>query len=535
MTESAIAGLRGHDPIHRRLSGRFQVGLVWEGVLVGLVGGAVVTLYRVALKQAEALMRWVVGVAWGNPLAVAGWLAALACMLLVVGRLMVWEPFTVGSGIPQVDAEVMGRLDMPWYRVLPAKFVEGSLGALAGLSMGREGPSVMLGGMSGKAVSRALGRGRGEERLLVTCGAGAGMAAAFHAPLTGVMFALEEIHKTFDAALIIGVMSAAVTADWVVSQLIGLEPSVRFAVGELLAHDTYALVVAFGIVMGLVGAVHNLGMFACQDAFGHLRRKGPYARLAIPFALTAVAAFTVPELLCGGDAILELLGQPWSLTWVGVAGLLVGKYLMTTIAFGAGTPGGTLFPLVVVGALAGALFGIGATRALGMDAILVSNFMILGIAGMFASAIRAPVTAVILVFELTGSLQALLSVAIVSVVAFVTANLLKVDAYYEHLTAKLLGVSVEDTHTRWGSRGRQLQSYVIEAGSVLAGATVSDVEWPGGSLLVNVSHLGVESVAHGSTRLEAGDRILVLLDESKDAGAERWFRSHVRGSLLSTS
>lgn len=525
----------GVDPIHRRLSGRFQVSLVWEGALVGIAGGLVVTLYRMALKGAEALMRDLVAWASGNPPLALAWVAALGCLLLVMGRLMVWEPYTVGSGIPQVDAEVMGRLDMPWHRVLPAKFAEGALGALAGLSLGREGPSVMLGGMSGKAVSRALRRGRGEERLLVTCGAGAGMAAAFHAPLTGVMFALEEIHKTFDAAVIVGVMSAAVAADWVVSQLIGLSPSIRFAVGEFLPHDSYALVILLGVVMGVVGALHNMGMFACQDAFSRMGGRQPYARLAIPFALTAIAAFTVPDLLCGGDAILELLGQPWSLAWAGVVGLLVGKYALTTIAFGAGTPGGTLFPLVVMGALSGALFGIGATRVLGMDAILVSNYMILGIAGMFASAIRAPVTAVVLVFELTGSLQALLSVAVVSVVAFVTANLLRVDAYYEHLTARLLGVSVEDTHTRWGSRGRQLHSYVIESGSALAGMRVQDVQWPAGSLLVSVSHFGVESIVHGTTMLEAGDRILVLSDETNRGDAEQWMRAHVHGGFQSVA
>lgn len=170
-----------------------------------------------------------------------------------------------------------------------------------------------------------------------------------------------------------------------------------------------------------------------------------------------------------------------------------------------------------------------------MDAILVSNYMILGIAGMFASAIRAPVTAVVLVFELTGSLQALLSVAVVSVVAFVTANLLRVDAYYEHLTARLLGVSVEDTHTRWGSRGRQLHSYVIESGSALAGMRVQDVQWPAGSLLVSVSHFGVESIVHGTTMLEAGDRILVLSDETNRGDAEQWMRAHVHGGFQSVA
>ena len=135
------------------------------------------------------------------PRSVVKKLLLLSC--LVVAKLVGWEPYTQGSGIPQTDAEVMGRIDMPWYRVMFAKFTEGSLLTLSGLSLGREGPSIQLGGMGGKAVSRALRRGRGEERLLVTCGAAAGMSAAFHAPLTGTLFAIEEIHKEFTPSRII--------------------------------------------------------------------------------------------------------------------------------------------------------------------------------------------------------------------------------------------------------------------------------------------------------------------------------------------
>ena len=209
-------GGAGQDLVSRRLSRRFQVTLVGEGALVGIVAGAIVTLYRLALSHAEGLLRLVTGEAVGSALLTLGWLVLLLLMMLVVSALIRWEPATSGSGIPQVDAEVLGRLDAPWARVIPAKFVEGTLLALAGLSLGREGPSVQLGGMSGKAVSRMLGRRRGEERLLVTCGAAAGMSAAFHAPLTGVLFALEEIHKEFSAPLIISVMSSAAAADFLV-------------------------------------------------------------------------------------------------------------------------------------------------------------------------------------------------------------------------------------------------------------------------------------------------------------------------------
>ena len=173
------------DIIVDRFSRRFQANLVMEGVLVGAAVGVVITCYRFVLSHMEAFLRSVIVGSVNKmlgPFLGALLVAAAFCAIgYVVSKVVDWEKDTAGSGIPQIDAEVMGRLDMNWYRVLGAKFLEGSLVAASGLSMGREGPSVQLGGMVGKGVSRSFGKERGEERLLVTCGAAAGMSAAFHA------------------------------------------------------------------------------------------------------------------------------------------------------------------------------------------------------------------------------------------------------------------------------------------------------------------------------------------------------------------
>lgn len=519
------------DPIRRRLSKRFQVSLVWEGALVGLLGGSIITLYRLSLTWAEKTMRFLTGHISSSPLLIIGWFAALAIMALVVAALVRFEPATSGSGIPQVDAEVMGKLSAPWHRVIVAKFLEGTVGAFAGLSLGREGPSVQLGGMAGKAVSRVFKRGRGEERLLVTCGAGAGMAAAFHAPLTGVMFALEEIHKTFNAPLIISVMMSAVMSDYVVSQVLGLSPVISFTLIENIPHEAYALLIVFGIMIGAIGALHNLGMFAIQDAMSHIKLPNPL-RYIIPFMLAGIAAIAAPDLMCGGDAILELLMRPQGLTLAALLLILLGKYLFTGVCFGAGTPGGTLFPLVVMGALVGAIFGDVATSLFGMHQNLVMNFMVLGIAGLFAGVVRAPVTGVVLAFELTGSLDALLSLSIVSVFAYVTANLLQIDPYYEHLLARFLGTSTDETHEHWGGHGRQIHSYVVEASCNAANKAISEIPWPEHALVISVRRHGHELLPNGSLILEEGDRILVLMDEKEGDDSESTVRMLCHGTFV---
>ena len=497
--------------VERRLSRRFQVSLVVEGLAVGLVAGGVVTLFRLALSHAEGLLRLLTGWAVGNASLMLAWACVLVALLALVSWLMRWEPATVGSGIPQVEAEVAGHVDQPWHRVLLAKFVEGTAVTFAGLSMGREGPSVQLGAMAGKAVSRALRRGRGEERLLVTCGAAAGMSAAFHAPLTGILFAVEEIHRAFTAPLIISVMCSSVAADFLVSQALGVEPVLSLAFAADIPHPSYALVVGLGVVAGVLGALHNRGMFLAQRLLGRL--PAGMARLAVPFALAGVAAFAWPVLMCGGDAVMEevLAAQPPAL---GVLlALLAGKYVFTALCFGSGAPGGTLFPLVALGSLVGAAYVTVCGQVFGVSADLYPNFVALGIAGLFSAAIQAPVTAVVLVFELTSSLDALLSAAIVSIVAYVTAGLLRTDAFYEHLLEAVLGTPGTARSASAGE-GKTLLTFVVGSQSRADGARVMELAWPERARVVTVRRGTTELIPTGATRLRAHDELVVIADES---------------------
>ena len=169
---------------------RFPVLLIGEGLLVGGIGGFVVVLYRMALDVAGDWLEGILAYAGQTPWRMAGWFLVLGALAWLVSRLVSWEPLISGSGIPQLEGEMAGKLEQKWYRVLPAKFLGGFLCLLGGLALGREGPSIQLGAMAGKGISRGLDRGKTEEKFLLTCGAGAGLSAAFHAPLAGVMFSL---------------------------------------------------------------------------------------------------------------------------------------------------------------------------------------------------------------------------------------------------------------------------------------------------------------------------------------------------------
>ncbi|MBO7675775.1 MAG: chloride channel protein [Atopobiaceae bacterium] len=512
-------------PPELHLSRRHRVDLVLEGALAGIATGVVISAYRFFLSHAEELLRHLTGVLADGGVRALLWVPVLGILCLVVGRLMLYEPYTQASGIPQIDAEVAGRVDMPWRRVLPVKFVEGVLCAFAGLSLGREGPSVLLGGMAAKGVARIRKDGRPRERLLVTCGAAAGMSAAFHAPLTGVLFAVEEIHREFSAALVISVMTASIVSDFVASQLLGVAPLIHFVEFGSLPHELYLSVLLMGAICGLAGFLHNRGMFAVQERiFDPISHFVPYARLAVPFAVAGVVAFVWPDLMCGGDAIIERVLSAREEPVVALALLLVGKYVFTSICFGSGAPGGTLFPLVVMGSLVGALYGHAVISVAGIPGLYENSFVALGIAGLFASVIQAPVTAVVLVFELTGSLEALLATSVVSIVSYVVATLLGTQPYYEHLYERMLGHTAERDATEDAKTHKVIRNYVVGAGSAAEGRLIKDVPWPEDTLVITVRKAGHNLIANGGTVLEALDVISIVMDESVEPTVDTTLR-----------
>lgn len=167
----------------------FRYKVVLEGICIGGLAGLVVVLFRMALEKAEHFIPNII-----MQLNIGWWLFPVFFLILMAGAgittlLLKWEPMISGSGIPQVEGEMLGYFQEKWWRVLIAKFLGGIITIGSGLSLGREGPSIQLGAMVGKGFSKVTKRMKTEERLLITCGASAGLAAAFNAPLAGTLFA----------------------------------------------------------------------------------------------------------------------------------------------------------------------------------------------------------------------------------------------------------------------------------------------------------------------------------------------------------
>lgn len=499
--------LKNNTPNMLKNAEYLPVILIGEGIAVGIVSGLVVLLYRVALKYADEWLPQILKFMGGSPARIILWFGLLLLLAAAVGRLLKWEPLISGSGIPQLEGEMTGKLEQCWWKVLTAKFAGGFLSLLAGLSLGREGPSIQLGAMAGKGFSRLMGRNITEEKFLLTCGASAGLSAAFHAPLAGVMFSLEEVHKSFSVTLLLSAMCSSVTADFISSEFLGFEPVFDFQLKGELPSKLYWSLLLLGLILGVLGAFYNKATLKAQKFFQSLPHLNETTRLFIPFLMAGVIGFTIPELLGSGHGLVMTLSDgEWMLGTLVVCFLL--KFFFSLCSFGSGAPGGIFFPLLVLGSMIGAVYALTGVEYFGMDSQYVSNFIILSMAGYFTAIVRAPMTGIILIFEMTGSLSQMLSLSVVSVTAYVTATLLKSEPIYTSLLENLLARRGE-AETEDGEK-RILMEFVIRHGSDIEKKKIKEVSWPKDCLIVSLQRGEKERLPKGDTVLLPSDMLVIM-------------------------
>ena len=489
--------------------------LIIEGALVGLIAGVIMVLNRVLVDLLFAKFKDLY--AWARHDYV-GLIIVFTLLIIggfIVGKMVKREPMIAGSGIPQVEGILSRNLKVSWVKVLIYKFLGGILVLGSGLSVGKEGPSVQMGASIGQGFGKLLKRINIEQKFLITAGASAGLSSAFNAPLSGVIFALEEVHKNFSPIVLISAMTASLTADFVLRQVLHAGLALDFGVQmQTLPLKYYWTLILLGLIIGVGGAIFSKGIVVAQNLYG--KTKLPVeAKVIIPFILTGIIAVTLPILLGGGHGlIMSLPTGGYSLMMLSI--LLVIKFLFTIICFGSGIPGGIFFPLLVLGGVIGDIFGIIICHSLGLPSIFILNFIILAMAGNFASIVKAPITGMVLIMEMTGSFEHLLALSIVVIVSYTVSDLLKMEPIYETLLDRLL----EKIGYKKGdivSSNKTLIESVVEIGSEIEGKLVKDINFPDCCLLVSIKRGDKEIIPRGYTKVIAGDYLVVMASETREA------------------
>ncbi|MBQ9406299.1 MAG: chloride channel protein [Desulfovibrio sp.] len=419
-----------------------------QALVTGGVVGAVIGLFRAAYDALCAFsLRALLAHDMHEPLAIFGLFGALFLLAMMSLLLLRREPLISGSGIPQVELMVHGHMRMRWLRVLLCKFTGTLISLTGGLSVGREGPSIMMGAAVGSGVGRFWHRKNADDlpRFLVG-GSVAGMTAAFGAPLAGMFFAFEEMKTLLSAPMFLFTGACALAAWFVVDCLLGFGLVFPFAAQPFLHWQQFWLPLVAGVCMGILGCLYNetlMRLTLWEDRCPALPQP---LRVLLPFMLTGCLVYAYPQVLPGiGIATLHLESLPLPLT--SLLTLLAVKLLFSCLSFASGVSGGILMPLLHMGALGGACLASACTLLHVLDPDQTGTMLTLCMAGMFAAAVRAPLTATALLLEMTGAFHNAPAVLLTAYVAVFTANVMGSQPIYDSLRTRcLVGLRSSPTH-----------------------------------------------------------------------------------------
>jgi CIC family chloride channel protein len=405
---------------------------------VGCVCGLVAVLFHLAIRGLEAALIGPALSARGSAFVVrtllTTTLGALAC-----GALLHLVPQARGSGIPQVKYIYGARSGRVRLRDAVAKFFIASLQLGSGSSLGREGPTVQICAGIASAMGRLFALSPRNVRRLLPVGAAAGIAAAFNAPIAAVTFVTEEIVRGLDQTVLSGVVVAAALAAVIERSILGENPVFGVPRGYGLDHASSLLSYALlGVAAALLSRVFCGGLLALRARASGLRGRFRWALPALGGLVTGVIAVVVALTLevggvTGGgyETLSEALAGGLSLR-VMVA-LVLAKIVATTFCYSSGGAGGIFAPVLFIGGMLGGVFGHLDRSLLGHADVSVGAFALVGMGAFFAAVIRAPMTSVLIIFEMTDGYGLVLPLMIANAVAYLIAWRLQRVPIYEAL------------------------------------------------------------------------------------------------------
>ncbi len=414
--------------------------LLWAlvvGVLAGLLGGYFHLILDYILKQRDFLFGWAAqhrDYSYWVPALFTG--VMLSISLFLVRRL---APETSGSGVQEMEGALDGVRPVRWPRVIPVKFIAGIFSLGGGMVMGREGPTIQMGGALGAMMARIFRTSDFNRHCLIAAGAGAGLSAAFNAPLAGILFVLEEMRPQFKFNFLSFqvVMVACAAADIVVRFLTSQNPVLNMPNFPVPPLSSLWIFVVFGAIFGLFGFLFNFFLLRILNFISSWT--GWWRALLgmiVGGGLGILGAF-IPSSLGGGYEVI-----PAAIKFGFAPSFLIVLFLLrfgtTLVSYGTGAPGGIFAPMLALGTLFGIWFG---ENALAIVPGLISHpgiFAIAGMGALFSATVRAPLTGIVLTIEMTGSYTQILPLILTCMSATLVAQGLGGHPIYTSLLHRIL-------------------------------------------------------------------------------------------------
>ncbi len=413
---------------------------VFVGSLTGFVGG----LFQLALDQIailKAMFLKFLDIAPGLPLAGS---IVLSAVMVFIAFLLVRKvaPETGGSGVQEIEGALDEVRPLRWKRVIPVKFFGGLLSLGSGMVLGREGPTIQMGGNLGKMISDLFKANKDDTHALVAAGAGGGLSAAFNAPLAGILFVFEEMRPEFkyNFLSVQAVIIACASADIVLRIMVGQELEIPMKMLPTPPLPSLVIFLIFGCLFGIFGFVFNRLLVRTLNFFSNLT--------GWPFTLTGLIVggfigalfWFFPDTVGGGYVVIPRALEG-SIPVMIMLLLFVARFGTTMISYGSGAIGGIFAPMLALGTLFGMWFGHFAHFLLPDLIVRPEVFAVAGMAALFCATVRAPLTGIALTIEMTGNYFMILPLILTCLTSTIVAQGLGGQPIYTVLLKRTLDIA----------------------------------------------------------------------------------------------
>lgn len=430
-------------------------------------------------------------------------------ILIFVSWLVKKMPLITGGGIPQTRGVINGRVSYKHpMKEMVAKFAGGVLSITAGLSLGREGPSVQIGSYVGSLVSKWTHLLAGERKQLLAAGAGAGLAAAFSAPLASSLLVIESIER-FDAPkTAITTLLAGVVASGVASMIFPINSyQLIDALAPLLSFlSQVKLFLLLAIVISLFGKFYSELTLLIRRVYPRVKQP-MYVKMLYLLLVAYMISLTEVDLTGGGEPFL--LGQAMhGSTQVGwVTGMLLLHFVFTAFSISSGLPGGSFIPTLVTGGLFGQIVGLILVQKGWISSENISYIMLISMSAFLVAVIRTPLTAIVLITEMTGHFEVFYPSVVVGGLTYYFTALLQIKPFNVVLYEDMINSPAFQEQ----EQKRYTLSVEIMTGSYLDRKEVIELRLPEHCIIINV-HRDRKDLDPTGIRLMPGDQVQIEMD-----------------------
>ena len=450
--------------------------------LTGALTGIIIFIFKIAIKYVQLLSETVYTSVRSNPAFLPLLILGAVAISLISFLLIKLFPIIRGSGIPNSLAILRGFIPFKWIRSLLGIFTSTLLTFLVGVPLGNEGPSVQMGCSVGKGAINLFAKGnKAWERYTMTGGACGGFAAATGAPLTGIIFAIEEAHRRFSPLIFMSASTATLAATMVSTGLCKLFPALNISpklfdipTAAALPIKHFWLAIVIGLAVGIISILFTRLYKAFNGFMNQTLKKIPlWAKVTAIFAAVALIGFFQSGALGSGHDIIDSIFYSHAPVWYVLIILLILRALLLLVSTNTGITGGTLIPLITFGAILGSLISTLAIKINLIPAEYAGAIVLISMSAFLAASSRTPLTAIILTVEVFSGFDNIVMIAIGVAFAYLTIESSNAVSFNDLISEQ----KIHETH-----KDKELitvnATFEVKDKAFVIGKEIRDILWP---------------------------------------------------------